>query len=530
MGVCFFQNGTNIGASAGWGGFTGNNNYVVRYDFTTGASGASAVTLALSGIYYGNNAGTQGFGFRLSTLPAAYANLRNAAPDSSLGYMSYSGSMGYCCTMTASGLNLSPYTTYYIFVYVATAGSEYYTGWNCTAPQITPSGSYTRPESTISSISPHVTTQNSVSIIMSGTGCWHRAAFTFGGETLAVSEAFGASLSYVCPRAWMSRATDAAVMDVTVSVQAYSDAACTNPFGAAQPGRFTLAADSGMRPVLETGAVSAAVLNTGAAAAFTEFIAGISRARVSFNAAKISLAACAGAEIVRYSLSYKGINAASQSGVVDTGVLPGDCTVCCTVTDSRGREGSADITITMQPYVPPSLTGLSAVRCSASGASDENGAYYKLKGTLKCTSLGGKNSASAAVSIQPAGGEWGAETPLTGFENGVWSNEWSTPAVLGGGLTGDSYNLRLKAKDSLGSVSIYTLRLYRRQWAMKFNAAGTAVGFGMAPTVQDAVQLPDAWKLYAGALVLSENSYGTQTPELAVSEAAEGQLYFYLTD
>ena len=259
-------------------------------------------------------------------------------------------------------------------------------------------------------------------------------------------------------------------------------------------------------------------------------IAGISRARVSFNAAKISLAACAGAEIVRYSLSYKGINAASQSGVVDTGVLPGDCTVCCTVTDSRGREGSADITITMQPYVPPSLTGLSAVRCSASGASDENGAYYKLKGTLKCTGLGGKNSASAAVSIQPAGGEWGAETPLTGFENGVWSNEWSTPAVLGGGLTGDSYNLRLKAKDSLGSVSIYTLRLYRRQWAMKFNAAGTAVGFGMAPTVQDAVQLPDTWKLYAGALVLSENSYGTQTPELAVSEAAEGQLYFYLTD
>lgn len=488
MGVCFFQNGTNIGASAGWGGFTGNNNYVVRYDFTTGASGASAVTLALSGIYYGSNAGTQGFGFRLSTLPAAYANLRNAAPDSSLGYMSYSGSMGYCCTMTASGLNLNPYTTYYIFVYVATAGSEYYTG------------------------------------------CWHRAAFTFGGEALAVSEAFGASLSYVCPRAWMSRATDAAVMDVTVSVQAYSDAACTNPFGAAQPGRFTLAADSGMRPVLETGAVSAAVLNTGAAAAFTEFIAGISRARVSFNAAKISLAACAGAEIVRYSLSYKGINAASQSGVVDTGVLPGDCTVCCTVTDSRGREGSADITITMQPYVPPSLTGLSAARCSASGASDENGAYYKLKGTLKCTGLGGKNSASAAVSIQPAGGEWGAETPLTGFENGVWSNEWSTLAVLGGGLTGDSYNLRLNAKDSLGSVSIYTLRLYRRQWAMKFNAAGTAVGFGMAPTVQDAVQLPDTWKLYAGALVLSENSYGTQTPELAVSEAAEGQLYFYLTD
>lgn len=137
MGVNFFQNGVSLGASAGWGGYTGSNNYVVRYDFTTPAAGASAMTLTLSGIYYGHNAGTQGFGFRIGTSPTAWANARGETPDSTLGYMSYSAAAGYGCTMTAAGLNLRAYTTYYIFVYAATGGAEYYTGWNCTTPAIT---------------------------------------------------------------------------------------------------------------------------------------------------------------------------------------------------------------------------------------------------------------------------------------------------------------------------------------------------------------------------------------------------------
>ena len=85
----------------------------------------STVTLTLSGIYYGHNAGTQGFGFRIGTSPTAWANARGETPDSTLGYMSYSDAAGYGCTMTAAGLNLRAYTTYYIFVYAATGGAEY---------------------------------------------------------------------------------------------------------------------------------------------------------------------------------------------------------------------------------------------------------------------------------------------------------------------------------------------------------------------------------------------------------------------
>lgn len=530
MGVNFFQNGVSLGASAGWGGYTGGNNYVVRYDFTTPADGADGVTLTLGGIYYGHGAGTQGFGFKLGTSPAAWANARGETPDSTLGYMSYSDAAGYGCTMTAAGLNLAPYTTYYLFLYTATGGAEYYTGWNCTAPIITLTGSYTQPVSAISSVSPQTATGSSVSIIMARAGdSRHKATFSYDGETLAVSEPFAAALSYTCPRAWMAKAPTAQSMTIDVAVQMYSDAACTLPVGAPQTAEFVLTADADMRPRLLDGAVTAAVLN-GGAAGFTDFIAGVSRARVSFDADKIDLTDCAGATIAAYRVSVRGRTISAAAGTVDTGVLAGDCTLLCSVMDTRGREDTVGIGVTMLPYVPPFLSDIAAARCNADGTDNERGAYCKLRAGLGYTALGGANSAAVSVSIQPAGGAFGAETELAGFESGKWSHKWSAPTVLGGALTGDGYTLRLRVKDAVGSTGVYTVRLFSQQWAMKFNARGTAVGFGMAPTAENAVQLPDTWRLYAGALVLASGSYGTSPPEQAVLSPVEGQLYFYVTD
>lgn len=531
MGVSFFQNGTDIGASAGWGGYTGGNNYVVRYDFITPSAGASCVTLTLGGIYQGNNAGTQGFGFRVAEGAAEYINARNRTPDSALGYMSYTQGAGYGCVLRAQGLNLAPNTRYYIFVYVATGGCEYYSAWNCVAPEIALSGEYSLPRSVISSISPQVSTQGTLSIIMNRAGtCWHRARFSYAGETLYESAPFAAALSLVCPREWMEVDCAAVRMTVDVAVQSYMDAPCLTPTGEAAEAQFILVADAGMRPALSEGAAAIAVLNSGAAAGFEEYLAGVSRARVSFDTAKIDLSACAGAQIAEYKVAYKRREISSAVPTVDTGVLTADCVICCTVTDTRGREASINLAPPILPYVPPTLTGLAAARCGAAGADDEAGAYFKLRAVMSCTDINGRNSAAASVSIRPAGGDWGAETPLEGFESGVWSDKWAAPGIYGGALTGESYSLRLTVQDSVGMKSVYTLKLYSRKWAVKFNADATALGIGMAPTVTNGVQLPDEWRLYAGALVLSDASYGTRPPEEAVPDAAEGQLYFYIME
>lgn len=530
MSALFFQNGVSIGTSAGWCGFTGSNNYVIRYQFTTGAAGADTVSIALSGIYYGNGAASQGFGFKISSSSVAYANARNITPDSNYGVMSYSAASGYSCVLTATGLNLAPNSVHYLFVYVATAGTEYYSGWNCVSPQISLSGSYKAPNGAISSITPTVSTLSPVSIILNSPQPYHKATFSFGERLLGQSEVFATALSQDCPREWMEADTKAQSIQVEVSVQGYSDPSCTKAAGSPMQGSFTLRADSLMRPVIASDAVSAIALNQGAEIGIEDFIAGISRAEISFVKEKISLENCAGAEISGFALSYRDERRESGEPRLETGVLSADTVINCIVIDSRGREGSLSLSLAMLPYVPPSLKAIEAVRCDAEGLDEDLGEYFKLRAESVFTSLDGKNGCSLSLRLQPTGGDWGEEITLPGFESGVWSHQWKSPVILGGSMQGDSYKLSLTITDRLGVSARYTVDMYHQRWAMKFNARGTALGLGMEPTVENALQMPDSWRLYAGCIVLSEKSFGYAQPEDAVEAPAQGQLYFLLSD
>lgn len=530
MSALFFQNGVSIGANAGWCGYTGSNNYVVRYQFATGAVGADTVSVALGGIYYGSGAASQSFGFKISSSSVAYANARNLTPDSNYGTMSYSEGHGYSCVLTATGLNLAPNSVYYIFVYVATAGTEYYSGWNCVSPQISLSGSYKVPAGVISSITPLVSTLSPVSVILNSPQPYHKASFSCGEKILGQSEAFASALSLDCPREWMEADTKAQSIEITVSVQGFSDPQCTNAAGEVMYGSFILRADSLMRPVLDMDAVTYNAVNPGGEIEIDDFIAGISRAKVSFIKERISLANCAGAEIAGFALSYRDERQESIEAELETGILSSGTVINCIVVDSRGREGSVSLSLSMLPYVPPSLTAVEAVRCDAEGLDEALGEYFKLRAESAHTDFEGKNSCTLSLRLQPTGGDWGEEIPLPGFESGVWSHQWKTPAVLGGAMQGDSYKLSLTITDRLGVSARYTLDLYHQRWAMKFNAKGTALGLGMEPTIENALQMPDSWRLYAGSIILSEKSCGYAQPEDAVEEPVQGQLYFLLSD
>lgn len=531
MGAMFFQNGVGIGPNAGWCGFTGSSNYVVRYSFRTPSQGAQDLTLSLTGIYYGSGAGQQPFGFRVSDNSCLWANARGLSPDSDMAYMSYAGAEGYGCTLRAEGLNLTPDTEYYIFVYLVGSGTEYYSGWNCTEPGIALSGSYSAPAGEISSISPLVSTGGSLSLIMSpGAGSWHRAEFSRMGESLALSSPFGSALSQLCPREWMSRDTGAESMEIDVSVQSYADSGCLQAVGAPCKASFVLRADNDMRPVIDREALSLRVINEGAEARFTELIAGVSRLAADFDSSRISLENCAGATIERFCLTWGARRAESADGSVETGVITGERELICSVIDSRGREGRLSLALSPLVYVPPSLRDIAAVRCDGEGTETGDGLFCMIKASAEFTPFEGKNTVSLSLRIKPSGGDWGEETALPGFESGRWSSQWASPALPGGDMEGESYVLRFILRDALGSESVYEHRLYDQRWALKFNAAGTALGIGMAPAADRALQLPDMWRLYTGQLVLSGRSFGYLSPDEAAGEAVEGQVYFQLTE
>ena len=521
MGVMFFQNGRAIGIDAGWGGFTGNNNYVVRYDFTTGAQGASRVAIGLENIWSRKGAGNQSFGFRLGTGENDWSSVRNIPPESNAATLTYSSQTGYGCVLYAENLNLLPNTRYYLFVYVTSSGTEYYTAWNCVDPPFVLDGSYTPPVSTIGSISPSVSTGGNLSIVMNrAAGNYHKAFFSCSDTQLGISDTFTSTLSHSCPRSWLASDTEAESLVIDVTVCSYSDAECTAFIGSVSTD-FVLTADRDMHPVLTASSVTVEPVNSGAG--ISGFVSGVSRARVSFNTALIDMSACAGAGIDTYSVSVGGKYLESTTPQILTDVINGDTAIVCTVTDERGFSGSVSVPLSVSPYVAPSLTQLSAVRCTSNGTENENGAYFKVKFNAMCSQMSG-NVCTVSVSVK-SGGNYGSETVLSGFENGVWSDRWATPLILGGSLTGDSVTLRFTVTDSTLAQSIYTFPMYTLQWAMKFNSTGTAVGFGMAPQTDNALYIPDHWRLYGGIPVLSSSAYGTLAPETAVSSPVEGQIY-----
>ena len=347
--------------------------------------------------------------------------------------------------------------------------------------------------SVISYLTPAIETQGAISIIVERmlTGAKHKVTFSAGGQTLVTSGFFDTSLAVTAPRTWFSAFPSATTLTLTASVQTYTaeGTAVGNP----ATGTVTLTADSGMKPSVSPGWVSAAPYNTGAVSGLTGYIQGYSQAEFTFDTSKITHAA--GAVLASLSVTVSGV--AVTTSPYRSGILTESTTALCTVTDSRGRSASETVSITVTAYAPPTISGTVVFRCGSTGTADEDGTYASVKGTANIASLNGQNTATLTAAKREKGGSYGAETSLV-----------SGTVKLLSGLNADrTYDIRLTLTDRLGNTASVTVTVPGRAWAMKFRPDGKGVGFGMAPVVGNAVELPEGWTVRIGQKTLLDLFY-----------------------
>lgn len=137
-----------------------------------------------------------------------------------------------------------------------------------------------------------------------------------------------------------------------------------------------------------------------------------------------------------------------ELGAVD-GELPpftaaGTFTPTARVTDSRGRsaEGRSDA-VTVWEYFPPTLSGVSVLRCTASGTADSSGRYLKVRAVARCAAVDGRNSVTLSVRLRPVGNSWGSPIILTTGEemvlpiagDGVWEAQFTAVDTVGNAAT-----------------------------------------------------------------------------------------------
>ena len=504
-------------------------NFTVSYD---AATNRSTVTFQQSSVRYG---GRKGYGSSSATgitvsagdNPASSGSASfSTSGNSNPAGVSYYGTPSPSVTVQHSAgpgaktVTLSGSTT--ISVYPFTTSSSLY---NITGSGSTTVTAHTVPyASTIASATSAARTTETFSLSMTrySSSYWHKAVFTCGGQTLYTSGPFETALSFALPRAWFDGFPDSTSLSVTVSVQTYSDSACTAPVGSPATASLSVTPDSGMAPVIGTGFAAAAPYNAGTAAAgITGYVQGHSRARLTLVKSALTLANNASA--ARYTVSCQGAAQSVESpGAVEelnTAVLTGAEAIplTVTVTDSRGLTASTTLSVTPMAYAAPTLSGVRVFRCGSGGTEDEDGTCVSVLATGNISPLGGENSLTMSVELAAGSGGYGPAVSLTSGQT----------AVLGGTLDPDQrLNVRIRAADSLANTAAALRTLPTRFWAMKFRADGRGVAFGKAPEHgAKKLELPADWDLLFGTESWLNKVYPVGSIYMSVSADDPGALF-----
>lgn len=102
----------------------------------------------------------------------------------------------------------------------------------------------------------------------------------------------------------------------------------------------------------------------------------------------------------------------AKTGTTDFLQFAGSAWVTCTVTDSRGRTATKSIEYTVKPYSVPTISSISATRCTQNGTASRTGEYGKVTFTAAITPLSNKNTAAYMVQYREYGTEaWTSVTP-----------------------------------------------------------------------------------------------------------------------
>lgn len=370
--------------------------------------------------------------------------------------------------------------------------------------------------SKIQSISNPVYTLQSLSLTMERAkdSYWHKAVFKSGSQTLYTSAAFSTGLSLTVPRSWFSDFPEASSLEVSATVQTYTNSACTNPIGDAAVKAITVYADDDMKPAVSDGFALAAPYNTdGAAAELSGYIQGYSKAQVSFDSSKVDMSATVGATIAGYMITAAG-NTDSAAPYL-TPVLTGKTDIVCTVTDSRGRSASLTMTVTPESYSAPSLTQVSVFRCLEDGTESEDGSFLSAQATAVFSELSGQNNATMSVQYRTPGGSWSSAAPMVS----------GSAQVTGGAMSPDqNYEVKISISDMLNTGEVIR-KLASRKWAMKFREKGDGVGFGMAPQREKVLQIPADWDFMRGDKSLPDIIYPVGSVYISSKSTDPGTLF-----
>lgn len=169
--------------------------------------------------------------------------------------------------------------------------------------------------------------------------------------------------------------------------------------------------------------------------------------------------------------------------------LPNEGTynVDITVTDGRGRSGTASGSVTVQAYTEPSIDSLTVSRCEADGTVASDGAYTRILFGASVTPLkGNTNSANYRVLHRQKGTENWSEIRLPDLDNN-YTVEGA--AVIFATDIDMAFELAVQASDDFADKNSSTRTIPVAFVLLQSTTDGTGLGIGRRATKSNTLQV-----------------------------------------
>lgn len=153
-------------------------------------------------------------------------------------------------------------------------------------------------------------------------------------------------------------------------------------------------------------------------------------------------------EIASYNITANDSTYTTESFTTDVLKSSGILAIAATVTDERGRSGSANATATVLDYSAPNVSLLKVKRCNQDGSENENGAFVQVTFSGSVTALNNKNKAIYTLGYKKSTASKFTEVIFSEYGN-IYSVENAT--YIFAADTGASYNVQLTITDDFES-------------------------------------------------------------------------------
>lgn len=305
---------------------------VVRYAFTAPAQGVSALSFSVANVaraYKYNN--FNGIRFAVTTFDASHRNAVEAG-----GFEGHAAPVaGNGTSYTVSGsceVNIAPGAAFYLWFFPAEYAHCLWSFANLGSFTVTceaGAASFASIDSAVETLGTLSAAAGTATAAMT-----HRLTLCDGETARLTSEPFTGSVSLTVPRAIFAAYPTRTALALTARLQAYSDAACTMPYGAPAEAAVSVTADAGMAPKLPAAAVTGSIVNSGTVAAAAT---GQSRVRFRLDSTKFDFSDAPGASAA--SVTVNGTALAAPAYEYLSPVLTANSTKFDIVlTDTRGLE------------------------------------------------------------------------------------------------------------------------------------------------------------------------------------------------